>query len=213
MIIAPSVLSLDFSQLEYQMKQLNESKAKWIHFDVMDGHFVDNLTFGPDILKGMKKISNHVFDVHLMVTRPDLFAPVFIAAGANILTFHYEAIEGDKIGHLIDEIHNLNCKVGLSIVPQTPIEVLYPFLENIDLVLVMAVKPGFGGQSFDPMALDKIKWLNDYKIKHNASFLIEVDGGINKETAKLVKAAGAQVLVSGSYIFNSDIVQQIESLI
>ncbi len=213
MIIAPSVLSLDYSDLNNQMNALNESSAEWIHFDVMDGHFVPNLTFGPDILKGMKKISKHVFDVHIMVSNPIFFAPIFIDAGANILTFHYEAIKEDEILTLIKLIKTKNCKAGISIKPNTDVRVLDKYLKDLDLVLIMSVEPGFGGQGFIESSLDKIKYLKNKKITNNYNYLIEVDGGINNTTIDKVKDAGVEVAVSGSYVFKGDIVQNIESLL
>ena len=213
MIIAPSILSLDYSNLNKQIEIINTSNAKWIHFDVMDGHFVPNLTFGPDILKGMKKISNLFFDVHLMVLDPFKFAPIFIEAGADLIAFHYEVLEESKIYELIDLIHNLNCKVGISIKPNTDVKVLDKYLDKVDLVLVMSVEPGYGGQSFIPNSLDKIAYLSKYKKDNNLNYLIEVDGGINDKTIDLVKQVNVDVVVSGSYIFKGDIHKNINSLL
>lgn len=213
MIVAPSVLSLDYSKLNQQMNELNSSKAKWIHFDVMDGHFVPNLTFGPDILKGMKKLTDLVFDVHIMVSDPLYFAPIFINAGANYLTFHYEALKEEEIKPLIDNIHSLGAKAGISIKPKSDVKLLEPFLKYLDLVLIMSVEPGFGGQKFDESALSKIAYLKDYRSNKNLNYLIEVDGGINDQTIALVTEAGTDVVVSGSFIFKGDIHHNIDKLL
>lgn len=213
MIIAPSVLSMDYSQMEKQMKFLNQSKAEWLHFDVMDGHFVPNLTFGPNILNGFRKMTDLFLDVHLMVEDPTFFSTPFIEAGADAITFHYESMKGeDEIFALIQKIKNHHCQVGMSIKPNTPLDVLSPFLSQLDLVLIMSVEPGFGGQAFISSALTKISQLKS-KIDHEKLTLkIEVDGGINAETAKLCKEAGADVLVAGSYIFKQDIQKAVDSL-
>lgn len=213
MIVAPSILSMDFSDTKSAIEQLEASSAKWMHFDVMDGHFVPNLTFGPDILKAMKKSCSLLMDVHVMISDPRKYAPVFIHAGAEMYTFHYEAMESEEeILSLIDEIHSLGAKAGISIKPKTPVSVLKPLMDKVDLVLVMSVEPGFGGQKFDPSALDKIstlrKWIDEEKLE----CLIEVDGGINQETGRLCKEAGVDVLVAGSYVFGGDIKEKCASL-
>ncbi|MBQ5755623.1 MAG: ribulose-phosphate 3-epimerase, partial [Erysipelotrichaceae bacterium] len=156
MIIAPSILSLDYTRFNEQVEILNNS-VEWIHFDVMDGHFVPNLTFGPDILKAYRRSSDLFMDVHLMVTDPDFFADVFMKAGADQITFHYEAVEEEKIPALIEKIHANGCKCGISIKPKTEVSVLKPYLDLVDLVLVMSVEPGFGGQSFIEHSYDKIR--------------------------------------------------------
>ncbi|MBR4122275.1 MAG: ribulose-phosphate 3-epimerase, partial [Erysipelotrichaceae bacterium] len=159
MIIAPSVLSLDYTRFNEQVDILNK-RVEWIHFDVMDGHFVPNLTFGPDILKAFRRSSDLFMDAHLMVTDPSFFADVFMKAGADQITFHYEAVEEDKIPELIDKIHAGGCKAGISIKPKTEVKVLEPFLKDVDLVLVMSVEPGFGGQSFIENSYNKIRELD-----------------------------------------------------
>ncbi|MFI3284875.1 MAG: ribulose-phosphate 3-epimerase [Erysipelotrichaceae bacterium] len=213
MIVAPSILSLDYSQFDKQMDILNHSKAKWLHFDVMDGHFVPNLTFGPDILKGMKKVSSLFMDVHIMVEDPFFFAPIFIDAGADMITFHYEAVKENQIDELIDLIHRKKAKAGISIKPNTSVEKIKPYLKNIDLVLVMSVEPGFGGQSFIEDSLLKISSLAQWKKELDLNYLVEVDGGINEKTAVKVKEAGVNVVVAGSFVFKGDIEHNINLLL
>ncbi len=213
-IVAPSILSLDYANVSEQLKQLNESKAEWMHFDVMDGHFVPNLTFGPDLLKGFKKCTDMVMDVHIMVEDPAFFSDVFLKAGADILTFHYEACKDEEEVRMIcEKIHARHAKAGVSVKPGTPISVLDPLLDVIDVVLIMSVEPGFGGQSFMEDMLDKVRYIKKQIAEQNRSTLIEIDGGINADTAKLAKAAGVDVLVAGSYVFRNDIKAAVESLL
>ena len=160
-IISPSVLSMDYSKMPEQVAQLNASPAKWLHFDVMDGHLVPNLTFGPDILKGFCKLSDLVMDVHLMVSDPAKYAPIFIDAGANMVTFHVEALDNDmeKVQSLLDEIHKLGAMAGVVVKPKTDVKIIQPVLSSCDMVLIMTVEPGFGGQSFMEDMMPKVKWL------------------------------------------------------
>lgn len=212
-IISPSILSLDFTQLNTQMEAVNASQAQWLHYDVMDGHFVPNLTFGPDILKAFRKLTDCELDVHLMITDPETYAPVFIKAGAQWLTFHYEAMENaEACRKLAKQLRQWGVKPGISIKPKTPVDVLEDLWQDFDLVLVMSVEPGFGGQQFDPSALEKIAQLRAWAQAENADLRIEVDGGINAETGKLCKQAGADVLVAGSYIFKNNIIDAVDSL-
>jgi len=199
--IAPSILSADFSCLGEEIKKVTEAGGDFIHFDVMDGHFVPNITVGYIVLKTIRKCSHLPFEAHLMITNPQNYWKNFADSGADIIGIHIEC----EIEHLqlIKEIRKYGRKVCLVINPPTPIEKIYPYLEEIDQILVMTVNPGFGGQKFIPDQVKKIEILSNLKEKNNLKFLIEVDGGINLETAKLVKEAGADILVAGNFIFTS----------
>ena len=213
MIIAPSILSMDFTQTLKQLQEVESSKAKWLHVDIMDGHFVPNLSFGPDITKQIRRHSKLFMDVHIMVEDAEHYSDVFVEAGANLLTFHLEACkDAESVHRIISKIHHQGCKVGLSIRPQTPVEAVFPYLNVIDLVLIMSVNPGYGGQSFMEESVDRIQRLRKEIDTHQHSVLIEVDGGINAETGLKVAQAGADVLVAGSYVFKNDIVRAVESL-
>lgn len=214
LIIAPSVLSLDYTDTKEQLKQLNESKAAWMHFDVMDGHFVPNLTFGPDILKAFKKTANMVMDVHIMVDDPFTYANVFMDAGADVITFHLEACNNiDDCITLCRSIRARGVMAGVSVRPNTPIDLLLPYLHEMDVVLIMSVEPGFGGQSFMEHTLDKVRIVRAMVEEQKLPLRIEIDGGINQETAALALAAGCDTLVAGSYIFKSDIKEAVKSLL
>lgn len=210
--VAPSILSANFNNLIEEIKSVDN--AKYLHIDVMDGKFVPNITIGPLVMKNFKKeINNMVMDVHLMIADPVKYAPEFAKAGADIITFHYEAVKFAEPA--IEEIKKLGVKVGISIKPLTDINVLDDLLDKVDLVLIMSVEPGFGGQEFIPSALDKIRYLSKKKEEKGYNYLIEVDGGINKETAKLCASAGVDILVAGSYIFKSNnrkaLIEEIEN--
>lgn len=200
--IAPSLLSANFACLKEEIEKIE--RAEWIHYDVMDGHFVPNISFGYSILNDVSKVTNKFLDVHLMISDPEKYVDNFIDSNASLIVFHYEAIATDNINKLIEHIKSRNVKVGIAIKPATSVEVLKPFLNQLDLILVMSVEPGFGGQKFNDCALEKISWLSQYRKDNNYNYLIEVDGGINNETANLCKEAGVDVLVAGSYVFNSD---------
>jgi len=211
--ISPSILSADFSQLGNEIKRLEKGGADLIHVDVMDGHFVPNLTIGPPVIKVLRKYSNLPFDVHLMISPVHKYIKDYAEAGADIITIHPEATE--NIESSVSLIKKLNKKIGLSLNPDTSIEIIEKFLSSIDLVLIMSVYPGFGGQKFIPNVVNKIKKLKSIKEKQNLKFDIEVDGGINFDNSKLVVEAGANILVSGTTIFknnNGNIKKNIETL-
>lgn len=198
-IVAPSILSADFNNLLEEV--LSVSSAEFLHVDVMDGNFVPNISLGALVYKNLKGNVDMVFDVHLMISDPVKYAKDFVESGADYLTFHYEAV--NDVLKTIEYYKSLGVKVGISIKPNTDVRVLDSYLEYLDLILIMSVEPGFGGQKFIDSALDKIKYLYDKKKANGYTYLIEVDGGINEETSKLVVNAGCDVLVAGTYIFKS----------
>jgi len=211
--ISPSILSADFSQLGNEIKKLEEGGADMIHVDVMDGHFVPNLTIGPPVIKNLRKFTKLPFDVHLMISPVHKYISAYADAGADIITIHPEATE--NLTNSIKHIRDLKKKVGVSLNPDTQINVISNLLDQIDLVLVMSVFPGFGGQKFIPEVISKIKELEKIKKQKNLNYDIEVDGGINFSNYKSVIEAGANILVSGTTIFkenNGDIKKNIDSL-
>ncbi|MDA8548107.1 ribulose-phosphate 3-epimerase [Candidatus Pelagibacter bacterium] len=211
--ISPSILSADFSQLGNEIKRLEEGGADLIHVDVMDGHFVPNLTIGPPVIKALKKNCSIKFDVHLMISPVHKYIDAYADAGADIITIHPEAT--DDLSASIKKIKDLGKKVGVSLNPETKVGIIKDHLDQIDLVLIMSVNPGFGGQKFMPEVLDKIKELKNIQKEQNIDFDIEIDGGINFENSKMAIEAGANILVSGTTIFksnNGDIKKNIDLL-
>lgn len=201
-LIAPSMLSANFLSLGKDIEMINNSDADWFHLDVMDGMFVPNISFGPMIIKQMNKASNKVMDAHLMIEQPDRYITDFKDAGCDYLTVHYEACK--HLHRTISAIKESGMKAGVSLNPHTPIELLIDIIEDVDLVLLMSVNPGFGGQKFIENTYSKIKALRALIDESDSNALIEIDGGINDKNAKLLIEAGADVLVAGSFVFKSD---------
>lgn len=195
-LIAPSILSADFSELKSEIKRVESAGADWIHIDVMDGHFVPNITIGPFVIKRLRELTNLPFDVHLMIENPLSFIKPFADAGADIIVFHIETVKNPE--KIISEIKKLNKRPGVSIRPKTPVKQIYKLLNKIDLVLIMTVEPGFAGQRFLAKCVSKIR-----ELRNIFRYDIEIDGGINAITAKDAITAGANILVAGSYCFNS----------
>ena len=213
--VSASILSADMCNLEAVVRTLETSGTDMLHFDVMDGHFVPNITFGPDILKGFKKSAHQLLDVHLMVTDPEKYAPIFIEAGAGCVTFHTEALDNDlqRISALLKKNHDMGVLTGIVVKPHTPIEPFESLLDQVDIVLIMSVEPGFGGQSFMESVLSKVVWLKQKKEEKQYSYRIEIDGGINLNTFQKAIEAGCDTLVAGSFVFKGDICANIEELL
>ena len=201
MLISPSLLSCDFANVQGDIEMLNKSQADWYHIDVMDGVFVPNISFGFPVLKAMHKHAEKPMDVHLMIANPDPYLSSFKDAGADILTVHYEACK--HLNRTIQGIHDLGMKAGVALNPHTPVHLLEDIIGELDLVLIMSVNPGFGGQKFISSSCKKVENLKELIIKSNSKSLIEIDGGVNLQTGQELIKAGADVLVAGSFIFNS----------
>lgn len=202
MIISPSLLASDFGNLQNEVEMLNRSEAEWIHIDVMDGVFVPNISFGFPVLEAVRKHTEKVLDVHLMIQDASPYIAAFKKAGADWLTVHYEACT--HLHRTLNMIRESGMKAGVALNPHTPVSVLTPIVMELDLVLIMSVNPGFGGQKFIPNAVNRVREVAQLRANHNASFLIEVDGGVTMDNAHALKSAGADALVAGSFIFNSE---------
>ena len=196
-IVAPSILSADFLRLGEAIQMVEESEAEWVHCDIMDGHFVPNISYGMPIVKAVRPATKKVVDCHLMIEHPELYVETFAAAGADMITVHQEACV--HLDRQVAQIHDLGCKAGVALNPATPVETLVDILHAVDMVLIMSVNPGFGGQKFIPRASDKVRRLRALA----PDLLIQVDGGVNAETGAKLVAAGADVLVAGSYVFGA----------
>lgn len=196
-IVAPSILSADFLRLGEAIHMVEESEAEWVHCDIMDGHFVPNISYGIPVVKAVRPATKKVVDCHLMIEHPELYVGAFAEAGADMITVHQEACT--HLDRQVAQIHDLGCKAGVALNPATPVEALVDILHAVDMVLIMSVNPGFGGQKFIPRALDKVRRLRALA----PDLLIQVDGGVNAETGAQLVAAGADVLVAGSYVFGA----------
>lgn len=207
-LVAPSILSADFSRLGEEIRAVEKAGADWIHVDVMDGHFVPNLTIGAPVVKALRPVTKLPLDVHLMIEKPERYIEEFIKAGADYLTIHVEATE--KVSETLGRIRDLGAKPGITLRPRTQVEEIFPYLSLVDLILVMTVEPGFGGQSFMADQVPKLQILRDELKRLNHSALLEVDGGVTDETAKQLRQA--DVLVAGSFVFKKDYADSIRAL-
>ena len=207
-ILSPSILAADFARLGEQIKEADEAGAEYIHIDVMDGVFVPSISFGMPVIRSIRKVTNRVFDVHLMIVDPERYVREFKACGADSITFHLEATE--KAEATIDLIHSLGCRAGMAIKPKTPVELVRKYLKKLDMLLVMTVEPGFGGQKYIPESTDRVRQAREMADEMGADIDIQVDGGITVENAKIVMEAGANVCVVGSAVFGGNITENVK---
>ena len=209
-ILSPSILAADFAVLGEQIKEADEAGAEYIHIDVMDGVFVPSISFGMPVITSIRKTTKKIFDVHLMIVEPERFVKEFAECGADSITFHIEATE--DVDEIIDLIHDLGCKAGMSIKPRTPVEVVEKYLHKLDMLLVMTVEPGFGGQKYIPESTERIREIRRMADEQGLDLDIQVDGGIKKENVQVVLDAGANVIVAGSAIFRGNISENVKAI-